>query len=182
MPQSCSLCRHPRRPEIDSALLAGQSFRDIAGRFGTSKSAVERHKRACISGTLARAQGAAEVVRGDSLLERIEGALTRIKDLGLEAERLFYESQDTRDKGTALTAVCALSRESRGYIEILSRLIGTLHSPEAAAEAVGRQYGISGKEVLEALESRRLLRAMSDEELVNFVKEKYHGAITTENY
>jgi hypothetical protein len=44
VPRTCSVCGHPQRPEIDQALAAQESYRDIAGRFGTSKFALQRHR------------------------------------------------------------------------------------------------------------------------------------------
>ena len=44
MPRLCTRCAHPQRAEIDGALVAGRTIRDIAGQFGIRKSAVARHK------------------------------------------------------------------------------------------------------------------------------------------
>lgn len=44
MPRACSVCTHPDLAALDEELAAGASLRYIAGRFGTSKSAVERHR------------------------------------------------------------------------------------------------------------------------------------------
>jgi len=44
MPRSCSICTSPDLSRIDAALSAGASLRNVAERFGTSKSAVERHR------------------------------------------------------------------------------------------------------------------------------------------
>lgn len=44
MPQTCSVCKHPERAAIDSALVAGEPLRDIAGRFSLGKSSLARHK------------------------------------------------------------------------------------------------------------------------------------------
>ncbi len=41
----CTICNHPQRVEIDKALVAGESYRSIARRFGVTDSAVGRHKR-----------------------------------------------------------------------------------------------------------------------------------------
>jgi hypothetical protein len=44
VPRTCSVCGHPDRQGIDQALAAHEPYRDIAGRFGTSKSALQRHR------------------------------------------------------------------------------------------------------------------------------------------
>ena len=48
MARPCSICTHPERLEIDRLLLQGTSYRDIAGRFGLSKTAISRHKESHI--------------------------------------------------------------------------------------------------------------------------------------
>jgi hypothetical protein len=42
--RECSVCIHPQRDEIERQLSFGTSYRDIAGQFEISKSALERHK------------------------------------------------------------------------------------------------------------------------------------------
>ena len=44
MARPCSICAHSERLEIDRLLLQGISYRDIAGQFGLSKTAISRHK------------------------------------------------------------------------------------------------------------------------------------------
>jgi hypothetical protein len=44
MPRSCTICTHPQRTAIETALMAGDAFRIIANRFGTSPAALFRHK------------------------------------------------------------------------------------------------------------------------------------------
>jgi hypothetical protein len=44
MPRDCTVCTSPDLSRIDAALGSGCSYRSIAGRFGTSKSALERHR------------------------------------------------------------------------------------------------------------------------------------------
>ena len=39
----CSICVHPERDVIETDLVSGATTRDIAGRFGVSRSAVFRH-------------------------------------------------------------------------------------------------------------------------------------------
>lgn len=41
----CTICNHPQRLEIDTALVAGVSYRAIASQYGVSREAVGRHKR-----------------------------------------------------------------------------------------------------------------------------------------
>jgi len=41
--QSCTVCASPHLDDVDAALLAGTSQRDIAKRFGLSRGAIQRH-------------------------------------------------------------------------------------------------------------------------------------------
>jgi len=53
---TCSVCSHANRKEIDLALVRGTSLRDIAGQFGVSRSAVDRHKKNCLADQIERAE------------------------------------------------------------------------------------------------------------------------------
>lgn len=44
MTRNCSVCDHPERREIDAALVAGRSARDIAAAHGLNYQAVRRHR------------------------------------------------------------------------------------------------------------------------------------------
>ena len=44
MPQTCSICTHADRRQINAALASEQSLRTIADHFGVSKTALLRHK------------------------------------------------------------------------------------------------------------------------------------------
>jgi hypothetical protein len=44
MPRNCTICASPDRTVIDDELAAGASLRSVAARFGTSKSALDRHR------------------------------------------------------------------------------------------------------------------------------------------
>jgi hypothetical protein len=47
MARPCTICRHPKRSEIDLILAGGKTgYRDIAGHFAVSHNALQRHKTA----------------------------------------------------------------------------------------------------------------------------------------
>jgi len=56
MPRGCSICQHLQRPVIDVAFVAGEALRNIRQRFGTSTTALHRHKQAHLRGGEARSQ------------------------------------------------------------------------------------------------------------------------------
>jgi hypothetical protein len=45
MARRCSICTHAQRTEIEIDLINSGTFRDVAGRYGVSVSAVHRHKK-----------------------------------------------------------------------------------------------------------------------------------------
>jgi hypothetical protein len=44
MPQTCTVCRHPERHDIEADLRASTPYRDIARRRNVSKDALSRHR------------------------------------------------------------------------------------------------------------------------------------------
>jgi hypothetical protein len=45
----CTICSHPQREAINHALAAGHSYRDVAGLYAVSKTALHRHWRAHVA-------------------------------------------------------------------------------------------------------------------------------------
>ena len=115
MPRRCTICDHEGRASIDAALISGAPLRDIAGRHGVSKSALERHKAGHLPAHLAKAREAGEVARADDLLSQVR----HLQDRSLA---ILTASEDAGELRTALAAI----REARGNLELLARLIGEL--------------------------------------------------------
>lgn len=65
MPQ-CTICHHPKRPEIDAALVAGVSIRDVAGQFRVGRGSVQRHRDHYRAALVAAAER-----REDAALEKV---------------------------------------------------------------------------------------------------------------
>ncbi|MCG0276856.1 MAG: hypothetical protein L5655_12020, partial [Thermosediminibacteraceae bacterium] len=70
MPRKCTICEHPKRDEIDRALIETQNIAKIAERYGVNYHALFRHKQH-LSTELIKAQEAQEVAKADSLLKQI---------------------------------------------------------------------------------------------------------------
>jgi hypothetical protein len=117
MPRTCTICRHPKLNEINEAVVSSVAYRDIAGRYGTSKSALDRHKPH-VSRALMKAKGAAEVVQADSLMDKIA-------QLEQEARRLGRKAEDAGDLRAAMAAVRELVR----IVELLAKLQGEIKEP-----------------------------------------------------
>jgi hypothetical protein len=115
MTRTCTICAHPQREAIDRVLITGGSYRDIAGHYELSKSAVQRHVLDHLPAELAKAHEAEEVTEADKLLNEVE----RLHQLALAMLSKAAASSDWR---TALSGI----REARGCLELLAKLRGQL--------------------------------------------------------
>jgi len=114
--KTCAVCSHPSRAEIDRHLVEKVSLRDIAGRFGVSRSALSRHA-GHIPGALVAAKGAEEAAQAETLLAQVQGLVKRATGILDRAER-------TGELQAALGAI----REVRGCLELLGKLNGELRT------------------------------------------------------
>ncbi|HEY8692237.1 MAG TPA: hypothetical protein VIR57_05785 [Chloroflexota bacterium] len=145
MPRTCSVCAHNQRAEIDRALIAGGSFRNIAEQFGTSATALFRHKAEHLPATLVAAQQAQEAAHGDDLLQQV-------RDLQQRTYGILASAEASGDGRTALLAV----RECRGLLELLARILSSMQAGAASIDGplrrevqrVADELGMSVDEVL----------------------------------
>lgn len=113
MPRTCLACASPERREIDKALAIGTPLRDIAGRHGVSRSALDRHK-SHIGQAIVKAQEKREEKLDNSIFDEI-------KQLQDKALSLFEKMEEQGDyRGAVLAA-----REARECLlsanELLAR-------------------------------------------------------------
>ena len=154
MGRSCSVCTHPKRAEIDRAILSGESYRAIARRFGLSKDAIRRH-RDHIPSQLARAVEAEEAARADDLL----GQVQELRDRAL---RILERAERSQDLQTALRAI----REARQCVELLAKLAGELSEAPQVNILLSPQWAEIRRTILVALEPFPEARAAVAEVLV----------------
>jgi len=110
----CSVCTHAERDAIDRALLAGETLRSIAGRFGVSKDAVSRH-RPHIGEALVLAQEIKEVARAETLLDQVQSL-----------NRRALAILDRAEKEGDIRECCTAIRECRGVLELLAKVAGQM--------------------------------------------------------
>jgi len=149
MPRTCTVCAHRERTEIDRALLAGEPFRNVAKRHGTSPAALFRHKWEHIPSRLAKAKQAAEDLQANSLFERV-------KELAAEAKAILRDARASNNHSIALQAIARAEK----LLELEGRLLGELN--EGAKVAVGIQVRAPEPHYLERFHE---LAQMTDEEL-----------------
>ncbi len=129
MPRSCTLCEHPKREEIDRAVVGKTSNLSVSSVFGVSESAVRRHKANHLPARLAKAHEAEEVSRADDLLRQVRILQSKTLSILLRAE-------GAGDLRTALSAV----REARGNVELLAKLSGELDERPVVNVLVSPQW------------------------------------------
>jgi len=130
MPQTCTICRHPRRREIDKAIVCGQPQRHIAGRFRASASAIKRHKLSGHAGIKRAIEGVKEARKAtvqrqaDELAEVItsDSLVTQLRKLISEAQGIAKEARRTRNLSVAMSGIDKQSR----VLELIAKLTGQL--------------------------------------------------------
>ena len=111
MGRTCTICTHDESHTINVALVRRGTYRDIAGQYNVSKSALKRHSQDHIPKLLVEASEALAVAEADDLLSRIESLQARTIAI-LEA------TEGTHDHRTALAAI----REARANLELIGEV------------------------------------------------------------
>ncbi len=115
MPRACTICSHPEREAINRELVESVPFRKISERFGTSITALHRHKTDHLPGKLVMAREAQEIAEADDLLGQV-------RDIHARTLAILEAVEATGEHRTALAAI----REARSNLELLAKLIGEL--------------------------------------------------------
>ena len=134
MARRCSICHNPDRAEIEKALVQSEPFRDIAVRFGTSASALHRHKTSHLPAHLAKAYETGQVTQAVEVAREAEAHKAR--DLGQAIDvaaqlrainaaclEILQKSRTDGKHSISLGAVDRIHRQ----LELQSRLLGELH-------------------------------------------------------
>ena len=114
MPRKCSICIDERRSEIEGAVLAGDSYRTVAQRFGISRDAVVRHRKHLTTAT-PNSLKVEQIFPSNTLVEQLQ-AFTA------DAQRIKEKAETEGDLRTALAAVKELCR----IVELVARLRGEI--------------------------------------------------------
>jgi hypothetical protein len=120
--------------------LAEEPYRVIAARFGSSASAVARH-REHLPTFLVKAREASEAAEADTLLEQV-------RSLQARALSILDRADEAGDLRTALSAV----REARGNLELLAKLLGELQQEGTVNVTVSTEWLTLRATVISALQ------------------------------
>jgi len=144
MAQACTVCRHPKRPEIDRALVAGAGAPKIAKDYGLKRSSVQRHTARHIAEQIAeglKARGVENATAGNALWLQVEGLLK-------EAMQIL-ESSKADDKRTALGAI----REARDCMRLLAEVQGQLNAGTNVNVTVTQEWHRAASIIVTSLEA-----------------------------
>ena len=115
MPNTCSICTHPQRAEIEKALVAGEPLRDIAGRCPASRSALHRHKQEHLPAHLVKA------AEEESVGQAID-VVRQLKAINAACLEILQSSRADKSHSISLKAVDRIHRQ----IELQAKLLGEL--------------------------------------------------------
>lgn len=116
VPRVCTICTHPERDAINTALASQEPYRVVAQRYAASPDAVYRHKVDHLPAKLAQAESAKETALADDLLGQV-------KALRNKAISILGKAEAAGDLRTALLGI----REARACVELLLEVEGELH-------------------------------------------------------
>ncbi|HZC04062.1 MAG TPA: hypothetical protein VE338_00320 [Ktedonobacterales bacterium] len=115
MTRPCTICAHPKRGEIDAALMAGSAYRVIARQFAVSHDAIQRHASSHVAQTIAHSQEAREEAQALDVVRQL-------KTINATTVAILQEARKQRDPDTALKAIDRIHRQ----IELQAKLLGDL--------------------------------------------------------
>jgi hypothetical protein len=128
----CKICVHPKRKEIDKAIIKGATDRGIAKQYGgISDSGVNRH-RSHVAKALVDAFERKQEKAGDELLDLTRELLQNAKEVYAVARKYLDERAPDKDGNTTgitpmeLRAVGLAIGDQRELIETLGRLMGRI--------------------------------------------------------
>lgn len=136
MPRTCTICTHPERSVIDRALVAGEPFRNVAERTGTSATALHRHKAEHLPRLLAKvertvertetARAAALVAQGAAQEAQVTrhalDVVGQLKIINASSLAILREARERQAGDLALKAIDRIQKQ----IELQAKLIGEL--------------------------------------------------------
>lgn len=116
MPRLCTICAHPQRVEMESAVLGGKSIRSAAKAAGICWSALQRHLKH-LPVAIARA------AETEALQIEACGKLpARIEELIAQTRQILKSAKKKNDFAAALAAI----RANLSCLEMLGKISGEL--------------------------------------------------------
>lgn len=153
----CSVCLHPKKSDIDAALMAGDALIPTGQRFGVSKSALARHRTGCLAPKVAAAAkmvatasvGRAEVVRAKAitsgLVQPLPDDILSLTGLLGRLARSLERLEAAADASLAEnlpTALAAVSGQLHRGIEAAAKMQGLYVEPHVAKQTFSITFSL----------------------------------------
>jgi len=145
---SCSVCSHEHVREIDMELTRGVGVRNVAKRWGLSKSSVHRHAETHISEKLAKTAEIERQADGESLMGEI-------RDLKARAEAILNTAETAKDLKTALSAIGQI----KGVLELTAKIAEIVLHERALREQSAKRTRRESTSASEDMDRPRRRRA-----------------------
>ena len=129
MPRTCTICTHPEVHAIDGALVAGQSFRNIAEQYGKSATALFRHKSDHLPAVLVTGQAVREEAHALDVVKQL-------RDINAATPAILEDARDTHQSALALKAVDRVQKQ----IELQAKLLGELQDGQTVNVLVAPEW------------------------------------------
>ncbi|HEY2117608.1 MAG TPA: hypothetical protein VGH37_00350 [Candidatus Acidoferrum sp.] len=135
MARACTVCRHPQRASIDSAVVAGGAFDAIEAQFHVSRFALARHKSHVVE-LVALSSKVEKIAKADNLVDDI-------LELTRHAGEILEEARKVKDLKTALSAIGTL----KSLLEFRAQVSGALkpHQTNNLHLHLGGERGLDDK-------------------------------------
>lgn len=165
MPQSCRICNHPERLQIDREIIDGKSKSGIASRHGVPAHSVSYHAENHLSRQLTQAYEKRSLAESADLMGRIDKIIDR-------AEQIFSRNYE-RDTATGdLTALKALG-EQRCTIELLAKISAYLHEARLLELQSNRDHLQQEREAEYSEQLKRL--TLEELDVLQYLQAKMEG-------
>lgn len=135
--RTCTICIHPNRAEIESAIASGLSFRSISNQFEVGEASVQRHAASHISGLIQSSQAAKDEARGLDVVKQ----LVYINNVTTD---ILKEARANKKNGIALFAVDRIIKQ----LELQAKLLGDIDKPQINIYVSPEWRGIRDRIVL----------------------------------
>jgi hypothetical protein len=144
MARICTVCHHPKRAEIDRALVGGMPALQVADQYRLARSSLQRHQASHLVEKMAKAaksREAREVVEAVALVEVAREMLAKLQRLAENAER----DKDIRGAVSAIGKI-------PDFLRILGEIEGRLQAHGVVNVTVMPEWSAIRTAILSALQ------------------------------
>ncbi len=141
MSRSCTICSHPAREIIDSALVRRVPYRNLAERFSVSQTALSRHLNDHLAEYVRQALSEYGHDKGVKVLDKLAAMLERLD--------AFLDKAEQREDALEFRAVAS---EWRKQLELIAKLQGELAQEGTVTIINSPEYIEARTLIIQALE------------------------------